>query len=100
MCTKRRNPPYLSNRKGSRIDGDPGFDFLFDKYGEVLLKGTTVKRTEYAQVLKKLADNGTDAFYSGDIAEGIVKAVQAEGGSMTLEDLAGESLALGYFKLH
>jgi len=44
---------------------------------------------EFAGTLQAMADNGYDAFYTGDIAAQIAAAVRADGGVMTEEDLAG-----------
>lgn len=57
---------------------------------------------EFAATLRALAGNGYDAFYSGTIAEQIAAAVRADGGVLTVEDLAAyhaewvEPLALDY----
>jgi gamma-glutamyltranspeptidase/glutathione hydrolase len=50
--------------------------------------GQRVVNKAYAATLRKLAQNG-GAFYGGEIAADIVRAVQARGGDLTLEDLAG-----------
>lgn len=53
--------------------------------------GTRIRNREYAKTLRKLARRGSEAFYTGDIAEAIVSAVQndpAIAGDMTVEDLA------------
>ncbi|WFD34761.1 hypothetical protein MCUN1_001605 [Malassezia cuniculi] len=44
---------------------------------------------ELADTLEKIAKDGPDAFYSGEIAQGIVDTLARDGGIMTLEDLAG-----------
>ncbi len=43
---------------------------------------------DLARTLDKIAAEGPDAFYHGEIAERIVKAVDEAGGRMTLDDLA------------
>ncbi len=50
--------------------------------------GDVVRNTDLAKTLRLIADQGRDAFYSGPVAQSIVDAVQADGGLMTLEDLA------------
>lgn len=50
--------------------------------------GDMVKNENYAQLLEKIASEGRDGFYTGQVAESIVKAVQDTGGLMTMEDLA------------
>ncbi|WP_372800565.1 gamma-glutamyltransferase [Paracoccus seriniphilus] len=59
--------------------------------GAPLAAGDTVVNADYAHVLKRLAVEGSKAFYHGEIAEGIVDTVRnAEGnpGLLALEDLA------------
>ena len=51
--------------------------------------GDTVRNPDLAKTLRLISDQGHEAFYSGPMAQGIVDAVQADGGVMTLEDLAG-----------
>jgi gamma-glutamyltranspeptidase/glutathione hydrolase len=51
--------------------------------------GEMFSNPEFAATLKTVADNGYDAFYTGDIAAQIAAAVRADGGVMTEEDLAG-----------
>lgn len=41
-----------------------------------------------AEVLRRIAKNGRDAFYSGEIAEDMVASLRAAGGLHTLEDFA------------
>ena len=51
--------------------------------------GDRLVQPELAQTLRTLADEGPDAFYRGRIAEQIVAEMQAGGGLITAEDLAG-----------
>lgn len=67
----------------------------FDATKEIYLKdglpyeeGDILVNKDLAETLKKIAKNGKDAFYTGEIAEAIVDEVQKTGGIMTLEDLA------------
>ena len=89
-CSKKTQPPYLTSRKGSILEHDRMFDYLFDENGEIKPKGSIIKRSEYAEVLKRIAAEGADAFYAGKMAEGIAKEAQAQGGMMTIEDLKSE----------
>lgn len=59
--------------------------------GEALQAGTTKQNPELAWALRLVAEQGTDAFYQGPIAEKIVAAVnssEVSPGLLTLEDLA------------
>ena len=50
--------------------------------------GTTMYNEAMAVTLEKLAADGRDAFYTGEIAQAMVDSVQEAGGFMTMEDLA------------
>jgi gamma-glutamyltranspeptidase/glutathione hydrolase len=50
--------------------------------------GHLIKQPELAETLQKLADEGVDGFYRGEIAKRLVDGVKAAGGIWTLEDLA------------
>ena len=64
--------------------------YFFTAAGAPKPAGTVLRNPELAATLRALADQGADAFYSGEIARDIVAAVRghANPGSMTLEDLA------------
>ena len=51
--------------------------------------GQIFKNPDLARTLRLLQQQGSDAFYHGEIARAIVAKSRALGGSMTLEDLAG-----------
>ena len=50
--------------------------------------GTISKRPRLAKALQRLAAEGPDYFYKGEWAHHFVDAVNATGGSMSLDDLA------------
>lgn len=52
-----------------------------------LKEGDTFRRPELAWTLSRLRSKGPDAFYKGEIADEIVKAVGNAGGVLTREDL-------------
>jgi gamma-glutamyltranspeptidase/glutathione hydrolase len=52
-------------------------------------RGEKVKQLDLGRTLERIGTDGPEAFYQGDTAKRIVDAVKAEGGIMTLEDLAG-----------
>jgi gamma-glutamyltranspeptidase / glutathione hydrolase len=61
--------------------------------GQAIAVGTTVTNKPLAETLRAIAQDGPDAFYSGEVAKGIVegqKRISAGGrpGTMTLADLA------------
>ncbi|WOI57546.1 gamma-glutamyltransferase family protein [Palleronia sp. LCG004] len=60
--------------------------FLFD--GEAPQAGRMFRAPDQAEVLRRIAADGRDAFYEGQIAEDMVAALRAAGGNHTLEDFA------------
>ena len=70
---------------------EPGADKKFMEMfaSKPLHEGQTWRRPELAWTLAKLRAGGADAFYKGEVAKEIVKAVQSAGGVLSAEDLAG-----------
>ena len=68
---------------------DPLFAETYAPNGTILVEGDTAYRLRFADTLEKISQTSADTFYSGEIAQGIVNTVQANGGIMTLDDLAG-----------
>ena len=60
--------------------------FLFD--GEAPDVGQTVTLPKLGATMERIADEGADVVYEGEIAEQIAAEVQSQGGFMTVEDLA------------
>jgi gamma-glutamyltranspeptidase / glutathione hydrolase len=54
-----------------------------------LAPGSRIVQADLAGFLRQIQQHGPDAFYSGENAERIAKAVRDAGGVMTAEDLAG-----------
>lgn len=61
---------------------------VFTDSGLPYFEGQTFKNPDYAELMKKIVAEGKDGFYKGEIAENIVSSLKAEGGIMTMEDLA------------
>ena len=55
--------------------------------GKTPRAGQVVRLPGLANTLRAIAEGGTDAFYSGPVAEAIVLSLQEQGGLMTLDDL-------------
>jgi gamma-glutamyltranspeptidase/glutathione hydrolase len=81
--------PRMAER--GRLDEDPGSAAYFYPDGEALQVGDIRTNPEYANTLTRVAADGVDAFYSGEIAAAMADAAQAgpDGGSLTAEDIAG-----------
>jgi gamma-glutamyltranspeptidase / glutathione hydrolase len=73
-----------------RLDENPATAAYFFPDGEPLKTGYLRKNPEYADTLSRIAAEGTDAFYSGEIAQAMAAAAQAapNGGSLTTQDIA------------
>ncbi|CAO1619982.1 unnamed protein product [Parajaminaea phylloscopi] len=62
--------------------------FLDPVTGHFLEEGDLIRRPAYARTLEAVANNGSDAFYHGPIAEAMVQKVQSAHGILTMQDLA------------
>ena len=74
-----------------RLKDDPGAAALyFDAEGRALRAGATLVNAPYAETIRTLRDEGPATFYTGPVAAGIARAVNARAGegTMTPEDLA------------
>ena len=61
---------------------------IFLKDNQTYQAGDTLIQSDLANTLRSIAQEGTDAFYRGDIAEKIVAASQDNNGILSLEDFA------------
>lgn len=57
--------------------------------GKVPAMGDLIKQPDLAYVLEKIAAQGRDGFYKGEIAQRLVDGVKASGGIWSMDDLAG-----------
>ncbi|WP_245411003.1 gamma-glutamyltransferase [Microvirga flavescens] len=74
---------YLQNDPTARA-------YFYDADGKPKAVGTVLQNPAFARTLRTLAENGADAFYSGEIAGDIVTTVTGHAtnpGDITLEDL-------------
>ncbi|RMZ91059.1 hypothetical protein DV736_g1697, partial [Chaetothyriales sp. CBS 134916] len=81
----------------------PGYNFLvnepawaldFAPNGTLVGLGDTITRKRYADTLETIANEGPDALYSGAIAATMIQTLQANNGTMTLQDLANYTVAV------
>ena len=76
--------------RAERLTGDPATAEIFFKAGGVPYQpGETLVQADLAGTLELISEKGAAGFYTGEVAEKIAAKVQAAGGSMTVEDLAG-----------
>ena len=71
-----------------RLSKYPGFKEQFTIDGRGPRAGELWKNPNLAHTLQTIADGGRDAFYKGAIAKTIADYVQAQGGFLSVEDLA------------
>ncbi len=75
-------------RARARLDTQPNWNA---NYGRMHARARFVQ-ADLAATLRRLADDGPDALYRGSIGERIVETLQANGSTMTAEDLAGHTV--------
>jgi gamma-glutamyltranspeptidase/glutathione hydrolase len=76
--------PYLEDMPSARA-------YFLDGEGKALPAGAVLKNPALAQVLRAVAEQGADAFYRGEVAQDIARAVgraSRNPGPMTIADLA------------
>ncbi len=63
--------------------------YFFDRQGNPIQAGATLRNPQYAETMRAIAEQGPDALRAGPIAEGVVAAVQRNprGGTLSLADL-------------
>lgn len=61
---------------------------MFAPEGRLLVEGETLRREAYAQTLERVGREGVDIFYTGDIANSLLKTIKKEGGLLTAQDFA------------
>ena len=60
----------------------------FSRRGVPYEMGDVLKQPDLARTLERIAEKGARGFYAGETAELIAKEMKANGGLITLEDLA------------
>lgn len=79
---------YLFDILGEIVRSTPQARALLAPGGEVPKEGETLRQPELADALQRLGDEGSEPFYTGDIAAAIVDWIGARGGTLTAADLA------------
>ncbi|XP_037337263.2 gamma-glutamyltransferase 5a [Pungitius pungitius] len=62
-------------------------DLYTDKNGNIMKTGDIVKFEKLADTLELIAHQGAEAFYTGSIAEDLIRDIQEAGGTLTAQDL-------------
>jgi gamma-glutamyltranspeptidase / glutathione hydrolase len=71
-----------------RIQVTPAAKAIYTHEGKLYAIGERFVQSDYARTLERLAHDGPDSFYKGEIAEEIAADFDANGGHITREDLA------------
>ncbi|RDB42319.1 gamma-glutamyltransferase [Halomonas sp. DQ26W] len=89
---------HVSHRLHTSLAGDEWLrddalagNFYYTEEGEPLEEGHLLKNPALASILRKIAENGSKAMHTGDIAEDLVQRVQGHPerpGAISLEDMA------------
>lgn len=66
----------------------PATATIFMRHGQPYRSGERLKQADLANTLRRLAQDGHDGFYRGDVADKLVKGVRAAGGIWTEADLS------------
>jgi gamma-glutamyltranspeptidase/glutathione hydrolase len=82
---------YYWSRGPARYKDYPEFLATYAPDGRAPRAGEIFRNPNLAATYEKIAREGRDGFYRGDVAQGIVDAVQHYGGAMVLEDLASHT---------
>jgi gamma-glutamyltranspeptidase/glutathione hydrolase len=82
-------------REAARLRADPGLREVFLPDGELLGAGDVLVEPRLAGTLRRIADDGPDVFYTGEVAEGIVATLREQGSPMAISDLAGHRTTFG-----
>ncbi|XP_064652809.1 glutathione hydrolase 1 proenzyme-like isoform X2 [Lineus longissimus] len=71
------------------FEDSPELAKIFIRNGKFLQEGDIIKRPKLGDTLERIANEGIEPFYSGTIADDIIKKIQKTNGRMTKDDLKG-----------
>ncbi len=77
---------YYWKRNAEILKDYPGFAEVFLPNGQAPAKGEIFKNPYLANTLERIAKQGRDVFYRGEIAREIVEYLQAQGGFLSMQD--------------
>ncbi len=78
---------YYMQRSATFLSKYPGFEETYMPNGAAPKKGQIFKNPYLANTLEKIANQGRDVFYEGEIAKTIEKYMKDNGGFLSYEDL-------------
>jgi len=80
---------YVAEILTELLSSTPEVAALWAPEGRILREGETLRDPELGDALMRLASDGEQPFYRGDIASAVCDWLRARGGSVRSEDLAG-----------
>lgn len=84
----------LATEKDDFLTNDLAWAIDFAPNGTRLGLGDIITRKRYANTLEAIANQGPDVFYTGRIAESLVKTVRDSHGIFTIEDMRNYTIAV------
>ena len=93
---------HIITEHSPRLSMFPSASIMLDASGRAPTPGSRHKTSQLAQSLRKVAREGKETFYRGELAERIVRATQEMDGLLTHDDLADyeaqwqEPISIGY----
>jgi gamma-glutamyltranspeptidase/glutathione hydrolase len=93
---------YVAEILADLLTSTPECAALWAPEGRILREGELLRNPELGEALWRLAQDGPEPFYQGDIATAVCDWLRARGGSLTCDDLAGyraierEPVKVGY----
>lgn len=94
LVDKQLNRFLTRNDRLEQLKKYPASAAIYLKNGRPYEIGERLIQTDLANTLKRLAAEGERGFYTGDIAQKLVRGVNAAGGKWTLADLAQYKVTL------
>jgi gamma-glutamyltranspeptidase/glutathione hydrolase len=80
---------YIAKILADLLTSTPECAALWAPDGHILREGETLRNPELGDALERLAKDGEQPFYRGDIAAAVCQWLRERGGSLSSEDLAG-----------
>jgi gamma-glutamyltranspeptidase/glutathione hydrolase len=93
---------YVAEILADLLTSTPECAALWAPAGHILREGELLRNPDLGEALLRLAHDGAEPFYRGDVAAAVCDWLAAHGGSLTSEDLAGyhaierEPVRVGY----
>jgi len=88
-----RDLAFSLERGADRLASDQALAEVFFADG-LLREGDTLTQPALARSLRKIADEGADTFYAGELGSRFVDGIRASGASISTHDLAGHTADL------